>query len=167
KGEVLEQVYGLYLQMIDKHEMGFEVVPKDFFRNISKNMPGQVKFFLWRIEGKLVAFLFCLISDGTMIDYYLGLDYAVAHKYHLFFIKHRDAMNWAINNGIKRYEMGISGYEPKKRLGFDFTPLNIYAKYRNPVISPVFKLMCNFLKFENFDPELKKIKKENLIKVTA
>ncbi|MFA6320641.1 MAG: GNAT family N-acetyltransferase [Candidatus Omnitrophota bacterium] len=167
KGDVLKEVYSLYLQMLDKHEMGFEIVPMDFFKNITKNMPNQVKFFLWRIDGKLVAFLFALIADGTMIDYYLGLDYAVAHKYHLFFIKHRDAMNWAIENGMKRYEMGISGYEPKKRLGFYFTPLHIYAKYCNPVVSPAFKLMCNFLKFENFDPELKKIKKEKLIKVPA
>lgn len=166
-GDTLNEVYSLYLQMLDKHEMGFEIVPIDFFKNVTKNMPGQVKFFLWRIEGKLVAFLFALIADGTMIDYYLGLDYTVAHKYHLFFIKHRDAMNWAIENGMKRYEMGISGYEPKKRLGFYFTPLHIYAKYRNPIVGPAFRLMCNFLKFENFDPELKKIKKEKLIRIPS
>ncbi len=167
KGGVLEEVYGLYLQMIDKHEMNFEIVPIEFFRNIPKNMPGNVKFFLWRIEGKLVAFLFCLISGETIIDYYLGLDYEVAHKYHLFFIKHRDVMSWAINNGFKRYEMGVSGYEPKKRLGFDFTRQHIYARHRNPVVRPIFKLVCNFLKFENFDEDLKRIKKENSEKVSG
>ena len=157
--EVLPDVYRLYTQMLDKHEMGFEIVPQDFFKAVPKNMPGQTKFFLWRIDNKLVAFLFCLISDGVMIDYYLGLDYAVAHKYHLFFIKHRDAMDWAIKNRIKRYEVGFSGYEPKRRLGFDFTPLHIYAKHRNPVINPMFKVLCRFLKFENFDPDLKMLKR--------
>ena len=153
----LKEVYGLYLQILNKHEVGFEVVPIEFFRNVSKHMPRETKFFLWRVRGKLVAFLLALVSDGLMVDYYLGLDYAVAHDLHLFFVKHRDVMKWCIANGIKRYEIGFSGYEPKKRLGFDFTPLHIYVRHRNRVINPLFRVMCKFLKFENFDPDLKKI----------
>ena len=56
-------------------------------------------------------------------------------------------------------EMGITGYEPKRRLGFEFVPLYIYAKLRNRMLRPVFSLMCQFLKFENFDESLKKAKK--------
>ena len=155
--KTLKEVYGLYLQMVNKHEVGFEVVPIEFFRNVSKHMPHQAKFFLWRVDGKLVTFLLALIADDLMVDYYLGLDYAVAHELHLYFVKHRDVMKWCIDNNIKRYEMGFSGYEPKKRLGFDFTPLHIYARHRNRVINPLFRTMCQFLKFENFDPDLKKI----------
>lgn len=157
KDEDLKRVHELYLQMLDKHEMGFEVVPPEFFTNVPKNMPGNTKFFFWKVDDKIVAFLFCLLSGDVMIDYYLGLDYAVAHKYHLFFVKHRDMMKWCIEKGIKRYEIGISGYEPKRRLGFDFTPLHIYAKHRNRAVNPVFKLLTGFLKFENFDPDLKAV----------
>jgi predicted N-acyltransferase len=152
----LRDVYKLYLDIVAKHEMGFELLPMGFFKDISGNMPGRTKFFLWRMEGKLVAFLLCLVSEGVLIDYYVGLDYSVAHKYHLYFIKFRDVLNWCIKNGIKKYEMGITGYEPKRRLGFDFVPLYIYAKLRNRVLRPAFNLICQFLKFENFDPSLKK-----------
>ena len=157
--DILVEMYELYVQIISKHEMTFEIVPMAFFRNMARNMPGETKFFLWRIEGKLAAFLFALRSGDIFIDYYLGLDYALAHKYHLFFIKFRDVMKWCIENKIKKYEIGVSGYEPKRRLGFDFVPLYIYAKHRSRLMNPIFKILAHFLKFENFDPDLKKVKR--------
>lgn len=152
----LREVYKLYLDIVDKHEMSFELLPMAFFKNLPKNMPKETKYFLWHIDGKLAAFLLCLISEERLIDYYVGMDYSIAHKYHLYFIKFRDIMNWCIKHKIKTYEMGVTGYEPKRRLGFEFIPLYIYAKLRNRWMRPVFKTACRFLKFENFDPSLKK-----------
>ena len=78
----LDEVYGLYLQAVEEHDMGFEIVPREFFRLISINMPQETKFFLWRINGKLVAFAFCLLSRGVLLDYYLGFDHTTnpAHR---------------------------------------------------------------------------------------
>jgi predicted N-acyltransferase len=126
-------------------------------------MPGQTKYFLWKINGKLVMFLFGLVSKDMFIDYYVGLDYSITHKYHLYFVKFRETLNWCIKNGIKQYEMGITGYEPKRRLGFDFVPLYLYVKLRNRALRPAFNFICQFLKFENYDPALKKGKKERSI----
>jgi len=162
-GRTLEDAYKLYLQMLETHDMAFEIVPKDFFSNISKNMPGNIKFFLWRIDGKMAAFLFAMVKEDMFIDYYLGLDYALAHKYHLYFVKFRDVMSWCIKHKIKEYEMGITGYEPKRRLGFNFEHLYLYVKYRNAFIRPFFNFFAQFLKFENFDPELKKILQEDAL----
>lgn len=155
----LREVYKLYLAIVARHDMGFELLPIEFFKNISRNMPGNTKFFLWRIDGKMVGFLLCLVSEDNLIDYYVGLDYSVAYKYHLYFIKFRDVMNWCIKNKIKRYEMGITGYEPKRRLGFDFVPLYLYVKLRSRMLRPAFKFICQFLKFENFDPDLREARK--------
>ncbi|MCX5679582.1 MAG: GNAT family N-acetyltransferase [Candidatus Omnitrophica bacterium] len=156
----LRDVYRMYLEIVARHDMNFELLPIDFFRDIPKNMPGRTKFFLWKIEGKIVAFLFCLVSEDLLIDYFVGLDYSVAHKYHLYFLKFRDALNWCIKNKIKKYEMGITSYEPKLRLGFDLAPLYIYAKLRNRMLRPIFNFICQFLKFEHFDPVLRKDKKK-------
>lgn len=158
--DILREVYALYLQMVEKHDMGFEIVPVDFFRDISTNMPNETKYFLWRIDGKLAAFLFCLISGDVLMDYYVGLDYAVAHRYHLYFIKFRDVLEWCIEHGIKKYDMSITGYEPKRRLGFKPKRRYIYVKFRNRLIRPAFNRLSSLLKFENFDPELKKLTKE-------
>ena len=158
--EDLSDVYRMYLEIVARNDMNFELLPIDFFRDIPKNMSGHTKFFLWRMDGKIVAFLFCLVSEELLIDYFVGLDYSVAHKYHLYFLKFRDALNWCIKNNIKKYEMGITAYEPKLRLGFDLVPLYLYAKLRNRMLRPVFNLICQFLKFEHFDPVLRKVKKK-------
>ena len=161
--DTLREVHRLYLNMVAKHDMNFELLPMEFFKNIFLNMPNSAKFFLWRIDGKLVMFLFGLASKDMFMDYYMGLDYSVAHKYHLYFIKFRESLAWCIENKIKQYEMGITGYEPKKRLGFDFVPLYLYVKLRNRALRPIFNLICQFLKFENFDPILGELKKNKLI----
>jgi hypothetical protein len=162
-GDELLDMYKLYLDIVAKHDMGFELLPIEFFRNIATNMPGQTKYFLWKIDGKLVMFLFGLVSKDMFIDYYVGLDYSITGKYHLYFVKFRETLNWCIANRIKHYEMGITGYEPKRRLGFDFVPLYLYVKLRNRALRPAFNLICQFLKFENFDPALKKGKKQRAI----
>ncbi len=156
----LEGVYGLYLQTVSKQDIGFEIAPMKFFRAISDNMPSQSKFFLWRIDNKLVGFALCLFLRDYFIDIYLGFDYSVAYQYQLYFIKVRDLFNWCIENGFKTYEMGITNYEPKKRLDFKFIRLYIYAKHRNRLINHFFKVFGRFFTPGNFDPTLKKMKKE-------
>ena len=118
-------------------------------------MPGETRFFLWTIDKKIVAFAFCLVSGDYFIDYYLGFDYAVAYDYHLYFVRFRDLMNWCIGNKIKKYEMGATGYEPKRRLGFNFIPLYIYVKHLNKFFNPIFKVICRLLQPADFPAEFK------------
>jgi len=157
--ETLNEVYSLYLQAVETHDLGFEIVPKEFFRLISKNMPRETKFFLWRINGKLVAFAFCLVSENLMLDYYLGFDYTPNQTYHLYFIRFKEMMSWCLSEGIKTYEMGATGYEPKRRLKFNLVPVYLYVKVRHKIMRPGLKCLCALLKFENFDPALKRWKK--------
>ncbi len=157
--ETLEEAYGLYLQMVKTHDMGFEIVPKEFFRAIARHMPQETKFFLWRINGRLAAFVFCLVSKDLLMDYYIGLDGPLAREYHLYFVKFKDVVEWCLSRGIKTYEMGTTGYEPKRRLKFEFVPSYLYVKARHRWLHPVLKLLHALLKFENTDPELRRWKK--------
>ena len=152
----LSEVYGLYLQTYEKQEMGLEKLTIDFFRFVPKNMPDETRFFLWRINNKLAAFAFCMVSGDYFIDYYLGFDYSVAFKYHLYFVRFRDLMNWCIEHKIRKYEMGTTAYEPKRRLGFNLIPLSIYVKHRNIFINPIFKIISRIVKPSNFQPVFKK-----------
>ncbi|MCK9604549.1 MAG: GNAT family N-acetyltransferase, partial [Candidatus Omnitrophica bacterium] len=150
--EELSQAYGLYLETYNKQEMGFEKLPIDFFRNVARNMPEEARFFLWRMEGKPVAFAFCLVSGDYFIDYYLGFDYSVAYRYFLYFVRFRGLLEWCIEHGIKRYEMGATTYEPKRRLDFNFIRLYFYVKLRNKLFNKFSSLIIHFMKPENFDP---------------
>lgn len=145
------EVHELYLQTYNRQEMGLEKLPLDFFVNVAKNMPKEVKFFLWRIDDRMVAFAFCLISGDYFIDYYLGFDYSVARRYYLYFVRFRGLLEWCIEHGIKKYEMGMTNYEPKRRLGFNFIRYYFYIKHRNKMINRLSGLVSLFLKPANFD----------------
>ena len=158
--EALSEAYGLYLQAVERGETQFEMVPGDFFSRVSENMPEATRFFLWRKDGKMVAFAYCLVSKDHLIDFYLGLDYSVAFEYHLYFVRFRGIMNWCIQNEIKKYNYGSTGYEAKRRLGFKMIPLSIYAKCRNPWINPFFKLLCRIVQPKNFHSVFKDMKED-------
>jgi len=159
--EELDQVHALYTQTLLSHgEMSFEIMTKDFFRRISDNMPTQTRYFLWRLDGRIVAFAFCFVSAERMIDYYLGFDYALAYDLHLYFTRFRDLMKWCIENKVPIYEMGSTGYEAKRRLGFGFIRLFVYAKHLNRFINPFFHLLCRCLRPENFDMTFKYIREK-------
>lgn len=159
--EDLDQVHALYTQTLLSHgEMSFEIMTKDFFRRISENMPEQTRYFLWRLDGRIVAFAFCFVSAERMIDYYLGFDYALAYDLHLYFTRFRDLMKWCIENKVPVYEMGSTGYEAKRRLGFGFIRLFVYAKHLNKFINPFFHLLCRCLRPENFDATFKYVREK-------
>jgi hypothetical protein len=107
----------------------------------------------------MAAFAFCLVSPGLFIDYYLGFDYALAYQHQLYFVRFRDMMQWCIDRGIKKYEMGVTGYEAKRRLGFDFIRLYFYIKHLNPFLNPFVKVIKPLLEPKNFDPVFKEINK--------
>lgn len=157
--DALSQVYELYLQTYSNHELGFEKLPKAFFRNISHNMPQELKYFLWRVDGKLVTFALCLCSGDYFIDYYLGFDYSVSIEYYLYFIRFRHLLKWCMAHGVKRYEMGQTSYEPKRRLGFKFLRYYLYVKHRNKLLNLLLIPVIHLMKPENFDPVFKQMDK--------
>jgi len=160
--EALDEVYALYLQTVEHGETQFETVPKEFFDRVAVNMPEETHFFLWRQEGRMVAFAYCLVSEDHFLDFYLGFDYAIAFDYHLYFVRFRDLMNWCIQHKMKKYEMGATGYEAKRRLGFKMVPIFIYAKCRHAWLNPAFKLLCRAVQPENFHEVFKDMKKDEV-----
>ncbi|MDD5730357.1 MAG: GNAT family N-acetyltransferase [Candidatus Omnitrophica bacterium] len=159
---LLDEAHTLYLNTLNKSEVQFERLTKDFFKNISKNMPAETKYFLWRINGKLVAFDLCLVKGDMLVDEYIGLDYEVAYEYSLYYVSFRDIVSWCIQNGIHKYESGALNYDPKKRLDFKFIPEYIYFKHRNFFLNFLFGMLSSLLKPENYDPVLKAMQEERI-----
>jgi len=143
------------------------VLPQSFFEQIAIHMPAETKFFLWKLNGRLVAFDLCLVSNHRVIDEYIGLDYAVAYQYHLYFDTYRIVIRWCIENGVQSYEAGDANYETKKRLGFTFVSQYIYAKHRNPIVNIFLGFLGLIIRPENFDPFLKSMKTHGSHKETS
>lgn len=133
-GEAVEQALALYEQVFRRSKLQFEHLNQDFLEQLAARMPERVRFFLWRQEGRLVAFSLCLIHGGVLYDEYLGLDYRVALDLHLYFVTFRDIVTWALAHGLTAYHSTPLNYEPKLRLGFELRPLDLYVTLTSPTL---------------------------------
>jgi predicted N-acyltransferase len=152
----VDEVYPLYLQVHERSPMKFERLTKEYLSMLGRRMPERVRFFIWRQEGKAIAFSVALVNDGTIYDDYLGLDYAVALDLHLYFSTFRDILSWSLGQGLKRYRSSPLNYQPKLHLGCTLFPLDLYVRHTNPVLNKVFRPILKLLEPTRHDPVLRR-----------
>ena len=94
----------------------FEKLTKAYFIELGRRMPDKARFFIWRQDGKIIAFSLCLLQGDALYGEYLGLDYEIALELHLYFYVMRDIISWAIGNGFKSIVSTSLGYAPKLQM---------------------------------------------------
>ena len=119
-------------------------------------MPDKARFFLWRQEGKIIAFSICLVHDDAIYDDYLGLDYRVALDLHLYFVTFCDIVGWALAQGLKNYRSSPLNYEPKRRLGCELLPLDLYVRATSGILNAIFPPVLKLLEPTRHDPILRR-----------
>jgi predicted N-acyltransferase len=152
----VDEIYPLYLQVHERSPMKFEHLSKNYFRSLSQQMPDRVRFFIWRSEGKTIAFSCCLVHDGKIYDECLGLDYNVALNLHLYFYTLRDVLRWAMEQGLDEYVSGPLNYDPKLHLGCELMPLDLYVMHTTAFLNPIFRQAVKFLEPTRHDPVLRR-----------
>ena len=151
----LDEIHPLYLQVHDRSPLKFETLTKDYFREMSVRMPDRTRFFLWRQNGRLIAFSFCLVHDGTLYDECLGLEYDVALDLHLYYYTIRDILSWSLSQGLKYYCSSPLNYDPKLHLGCHLMPLDLYVRHTASLLNPIFGQAVKYLEPTRHDPVLK------------
>jgi predicted N-acyltransferase len=152
----VDEVYPFYLQVHERSPMKFECLTKEYLSELGRRMPDRVRFFIWRQNGKAIAFSVALVHDGTIYDDYLGLDYRVALDLHLYFYTLRDILSWSLAQGLKRYRSSPLNYQPKLHLGCTLYPLDLYVRHRNPVLNRIFRPILKLLEPTRHDPVLQR-----------
>lgn len=151
----VEEVYPLYLNVYSKSSLQFEKLTPDYLRRLGADMPDKVRFFIWRQQGKAIAFSLCLIQGDRLYDEYLGLDYSVALDLHLYFYTLRDVVSWAMASGIKWYCSSAGNYDPKRRLKSELMPLDLYVRHMSPIANLVLRRVLPLLEPTRNDKILK------------
>src|SRR6185437_11112635 len=83
--EHVDEVYPLYLQVFERSKLHFEKLTKEYFCRLGRDMPEKTRFFIWRRDGKAIAFSVCMINGDEIHDEYVGMDYSLALDLHLYF----------------------------------------------------------------------------------
>ena len=154
----VDEVYPFYLQVHERSPLKFERLTKEYLSELGRRMPDRVRFFIWRQDGKAIAFSVALVHDDTIYDDYLGLDYRVALDLHLYFYTLRDILSWSLERGLKRYRSSPLNYQPKLHLGCDLYPLDLYVRHTNPVLNKIFRPFLKLLEPTRHDPVLRRFR---------
>ena len=154
----VDEVHPLYLQVHERSPLKFETLTKEYLSHLGRQMPDRARFFIWRQNGKAIAFSVALVHDDTIYDDYLGLDYRVALDLHLYFYTLRDILSWSLAQGLRRYRSSPLNYRPKLHLGCDLFPLDLYVRHTNPILNQIFRPMLKFLEPTRHDPILKRFR---------
>lgn len=152
----VDEVHPLYLQVFQRSKMTFEKLTKEYLCRLGQTMPDRTRFFIWRQNGRIVAFSVCLVHDGAISDEYLGLEYPLALDLHLYFVTLRDIIQWAVTNGCTRYCSSALNYDPKLHLKCELAPLDLYVRHSSAWINPFFRRLLPVLEPTHRDPVLRK-----------
>jgi hypothetical protein len=154
--EMIDEIYPLYLNVTQRSNVTFEVFSKEYFLEASRRMPECVRYFIWRQNGRAIAFSFCIIWGDTIYDNDIGLDYAVAHELNLYHLTFHDILDWALKNHLRFYATAPFNYEVKLHLRLRPVPLDLYIRHCSPVINLLLKFVSPFFAPAKSDPALRK-----------
>lgn len=154
----VDDIYPLYLQVHERSPMKFEKLTKDYFRRLSREVPDRTRFFIWRQNGKIIAFSLCFVHGDSIYDEYLGMDYRVALDLHLYFYTLRDIISWALEQRLRYYCSTPLNYDPKLHLKCDLVPLDLYVRHTAPLLNPIFRRAARFLEPTRHDPVLRQFR---------
>jgi len=110
---VIDEIYPLYRTVAERSEVNFETFSREYFLEAGRRSAGRFRYFIWRLEGKVVAFSFCTVHGDTIYDNDIGLDYTVAHDLNLYYVTFRDIIEWALAHGLRRYCSAPFNYDPQ------------------------------------------------------
>jgi hypothetical protein len=99
-----------------------------------------------------------MVNAGTLYDLYLGMEYPLALRLHLYYYTFRDVLTWAMGNGVTCYCSTPLGYDPKLRLGCELMPLDLYVRHRSGFINFFMKRFLPLLEPTRNDPTLKEFR---------
>jgi len=152
----IEELFPLYQQVLERSHYKFEELTKSYFTDLGRKMNDRSVFFIWRQNGKAVAFSSCFGHEGILRDHYIGLDYKVALESHLYFVTWRDIVNWAIQNGYRSYYSAPLNYEPKYHLRHDLVPLDLYVRASWNWLNPILQFAVPYLEPTRYDPMIRR-----------
>jgi hypothetical protein len=153
---IVDELFPLYLQVYERSKLHFEKLTPAFLREIGRRMPDKARFFVWRQEGRAVAFALVMLEGDDFYPEYVGFDYSVALELHLYHYVVRDMIGWAIAHGFKELRSSGLNYDPKLHFRHRLDPVDLYVRHTSPLINAVLKRVLPWIEPTRHDPVLRK-----------
>jgi predicted N-acyltransferase len=131
-GEILAlyspEVHALYEAVVARADIKLEVLSREFFCELARQMPRVIELIVFRKEAKVLAFGWCLHSRSNYHFLFMGLDYALASEFDLYFNLVFASLDRAFAKGASTIYVGQAADAFKARIGCEPEPLHVFVK---------------------------------------
>jgi hypothetical protein len=131
---VLDEYYGLYLNVFRQSEIHFDLLSAEFFRELLQDAASGGVVFEYRHGGRLIGYNVCFVTPDLLIDKYVGFRYPEARELNLYFVSWFHNLGYALERGLKHYVAGWTDPEIKAYLGARFTLTRHAVHVRNGLL---------------------------------
>jgi Peptidogalycan biosysnthesis/recognition len=153
---IIDDVYPLYMSVYERSKLHFEKLTKEYFCELGRLMPDKVRFFVWRQNGRILAFAACMLQADAFYAENIGLDYGYAFELHLYHYAYRDMVSWAIDHGYQEFRSGSLNYDPKLHFRHALDPIDLYVRHTSTPVNAALKFLLPALDPTRYDKTLKK-----------
>jgi predicted N-acyltransferase len=149
-----EQVMALYKSTHANAEFNFEELTPAYFSGVLRELGDRASCATYWLGEKLVAFNLVLHDGKRLLDKFLGMDYAVAREYNLYFYTWIENVRRCIDLNLGIYQSGQGLHVLKRRLGSRLSANWLWYRHRNRFVDAVFALVERIARLDRQDPEL-------------
>jgi predicted N-acyltransferase len=159
--DIAEEIMRLYRSTYANAEFSFEELTPEYFRAVLAELGPRASCVTYRLGDKLVAFNLVLHDGKRLLDKFLGMDYACARDYNLYFCTWFENVRYCIDHRIPTYQSGQGMHAVKKRLGSRLSANWLWYRHRNRILDAILALVERLARLDRYDPELAALLKES------
>jgi len=152
--DILDEVMRLYRATLAHAALTFEQLTPEFFTGVLRDLGPRARCATYWLDDRLVAFNFVLHDGEVLLDKFLGMDYAFARRYNLYYLTWLKNIDYCIGHGLKRYQSGQGLHREKLRLGSRLSANWLWYRHRNRVFDTIFAAFERLFRLDRRDPEL-------------
>jgi predicted N-acyltransferase len=148
------EVMRLYRSTMEKSELSFEELTPAYFSGVLRELDDRASCVTYWLGERLVAFNLVLHDGRRLLDKFLGMDYAVAREYNLYFFTWFENVRYCIAHAVPVYQSGQGLHREKLRLGSKLTANWLWYRHRNHLLDFIFASAERLFRLDRHDPEL-------------
>jgi len=152
--DIIDEVMRLYRATLAHAALTFEELTPEFFTGVLRELAPRSRCATYWLDGRLVAFNLVLHDGEVLLDKFLGMDYAFARRYNLYYLTWLNNVAYCIEHGLKRYQSGQGLHREKLRLGSRLSANWLWYRHRNRAFDTIFAAFERLFRLDRHDPEL-------------
>ena len=159
--DIAPEIMRLYTSTYANAQLSFEELTAEYFRAVLAKLGERASCVAYWLGEKLVAFNLVLHDGKRLLDKFLGMDYAYAHEYNLYFCTWFENVRYCIQHRIPLYQSGQGLHVVKLRLGSRLEANWLWYRHRNRLLDAILSIIERVARLDRHDPELAALIKES------